>query len=114
MAEDCLFCKIIAGEIPSDMVYEDDRVVVFKDINPAAPVHDLIVPRKHIATLNDVTDDDGNLIGHMLKVAADIAKDKGIAEPGYRTLFNVNAQGCQMVYHLHLHLIGGRQLGHLG
>lgn len=107
---DCIFCKIAAGEIPAEKVYEDDQVVGFRDLNPQAPVHVLIIPRKHIATLNDLTESDESLVGHMHRAAAKVAADEGLAERGYRTLINCNAEGGQTVFHLHLHLLGGRQM----
>jgi histidine triad (HIT) family protein len=106
-----LFEKIIAGDIPATVVYRDSRVVAFLDIRPAAPVHILIVPNKVIPTVNDIADEDESLIGHMVIVARDLAREKGIAENGYRLIINCNAHGGQEVYHLHLHLIGGRPLG---
>jgi histidine triad (HIT) family protein len=106
-----LFEKIIAGDIPATVVYRDSRVVAFLDIRPAAPVHILIVPNKVIPTVNDIADEDESLIGHMVIVARDLAREKGIAEQGYRLIINCNAHGGQEVYHLHLHLIGGRPLG---
>jgi histidine triad (HIT) family protein len=106
-----LFEKIIAGEIPATVVYRDSRVIAFLDIRPAAPVHILIVPHKVIPTANDIADEDESLIGHMVIVARDLAREKGIAENGYRLIINCNAHGGQEVYHLHLHLIGGRPLG---
>jgi histidine triad (HIT) family protein len=106
-----LFTKIINGEIPSDKVYEDNRVSAFKDINPIAPVHILIVPRKEIPTVNDIGEADKELVGHMFQVAAQIAADQGIAESGYRLLINCNADGGQEIFHLHMHLLGGRNLG---
>lgn len=109
-----LFEKIIAGDIPGDFVHKDDQVVAFRDINPVAPTHILIVPRKPIPTVNDIADDDAPLIGHMFLIARDLAKKEGIAEGGYRTIFNCNDDGGQEVYHLHLHLIGGRRLGSTG
>jgi histidine triad (HIT) family protein len=108
--ESCLFCKIANRELPSKVAYEDDRVVAFHDINPQAPVHVLICPRKHIATLNDVTSDDAPLIAHMFDVARKLAEQFGVAQKGYRTVFNVNAEAGQTVFHLHLHVIGGRKL----
>jgi len=105
---DCLFCKMVAGDIKPDAVFEDDHVLAFRDINPQAPVHILIIPKRHIATLNDL--DDAALGGKLLQTAADLAKQEGIAEAGYRTLFNCNHNGGQAVYHLHLHLLGGRQM----
>lgn len=107
---DCVFCKIIAGEIPSTRVYEDEDLYAFEDINPQAPVHVLVVPRKHIPTLNDLGPDDGPMVGRMIQVGARIARDKGTAEAGFRTIFNVNRGGGQVVYHIHLHVLGGRQL----
>ena len=106
-----LFEKIIAGEIPATVVYRDSRVIAFLDIRPAAPVHILIVPNKVLPTVNDIADEDESLIGHMVIVARDLAREKGIAENGYRLIINCNAHGGQEVYHLHLHLIGGRPLG---
>ena len=107
---DCLFCKIIAGDIPAQIVYEDDHVIAFNDINPQAPVHKIIIPRKHIATLNDVEQSDCQTIGHMVQSAAKIAKELEIAQNGYRLVMNCNAHGGQTVFHIHLHLIGDRQL----
>ncbi|RMG34344.1 MAG: histidine triad nucleotide-binding protein [Gammaproteobacteria bacterium] len=107
---DCIFCKIAAGEIPAEKVYEDDHVVGFRDLSPQAPVHVLIIPRRHIATLNDLTEADEALVGHMHRIAARVAADEGLAERGYRTLINCNAEGGQTVFHLHLHLLGGRQM----
>lgn len=108
---DCLFCKIINKEIPAEILYEDDRVIAFRDINPQAPFHALVIPRKHIPTLNDIADEDCELVGYMLKVAGDIAEEHGFAEDGYRTVFNCNSHGGQTVYHIHLHLLGGKPLG---
>jgi len=107
---DCLFCKIIAGEIPADFVYQDEKVVAFNDIQPRAPHHILIIPRKHIATLNDLTPAETDVAGHLLITAQQIAAKLGIAEPGYRVVMNCNAGAGQAVYHIHLHLLGGRQL----
>jgi histidine triad (HIT) family protein len=106
-----LFERIIAGDLPADIVFRDDRVIAFRDIRPAAPVHLLIVPNKVIPTVNDIADEDEGLIGHMVIVARDLAKQQGIAANGYRLIINCNAHGGQEVYHLHLHLIGGRPLG---
>ena len=108
---DCLFCKIIAGEIPGHLVHEDRDVVVFKDINPQAPLHLLIVPRRHIATLNDLTPGDDGLIGAMFRRAAALAKQNGYADRGYRTVFNCHRDAGQTVFHIHLHLLAGRGLG---
>jgi histidine triad (HIT) family protein len=108
--ESCLFCRIANNELPSKMVHEDDRVIAFHDIAPQAPVHVLIVPRKHIATLNDVTAEDAELLAHIFQVARNLAEQFGVAQKGYRTVFNVNAEAGQSVFHLHLHVIGGRRL----
>lgn len=107
----CLFCKIRDGEIPSKKVYEDDRCIAFRDIHPRAPTHVLVVPRRHIATLNDLTPDDEPLVGHLFTVAAQIARDEGHAAEGWRTVFNVNRSAGQLVFHIHLHVLGGRVLG---
>lgn len=109
-----LFEKIIAGELPADFVHQDEHAVAFRDINPVAPVHLLIVPRKPIPTINDITDEDAPLIGHLFTIARDLARAEGIADDGYRLLFNCNDHGGQEVYHLHLHLIGGKKLGPIG
>jgi histidine triad (HIT) family protein len=105
---DCLFCKIVAGDIPSSKVYEDDSFYAFNDITPQAPTHILIVPRKHIDSLDTATDDDKGLIGHLLLAAASIAREKGFAENGYRVVVNTNSDGGQTVFHLHVHLLAGR------
>jgi histidine triad (HIT) family protein len=107
----CLFCSIIAGERPASIVYEDDQMVAINDIHPQAPMHVLVIPRRHIATLNDLTADDGALVGAMVRRAAAIARDRGYADRGYRTLFNCNREAGQSVFHLHLHVLGGRRLG---
>jgi histidine triad (HIT) family protein len=106
-----VFSKILAGEIPASFVYRDDRVAAFKDMHPRAPVHILIVPAKEIATVNDVTPEDEALLGHMFVVAKQIAQEQGIAADGYRLIVNCNAHGGQEVFHLHMHLLGGRPLG---
>jgi histidine triad (HIT) family protein len=106
-----LFEKIIAGELPAAIVHKDERVTAFRDIRPAAPTHILIVPNKPIPTANDIQDGDEALIGHLFTVARDLARKEGIAENGYRLIVNCNAHGGQEVYHLHLHLLGGRPLG---
>lgn len=108
-----LFEKIAAGELPADIVYRDARVIAFRDIRPAAPVHLLIVPNKPIPTTDDIEDDDESLIGHMVLVARDLARRSGIAKSGYRLIINCNPDSGQEVYHLHLHLLGGRALGPL-
>jgi histidine triad (HIT) family protein len=107
---DCLFCKLIAGQIPATIVYQNDDVVAFKDITPQAPTHVLIVPRRHIAGLNDLSAADDALVGQMVRTAASIAKENGHADRGYRTVFNCNADAGQTVFHLHLHLLGGRTM----
>jgi histidine triad (HIT) family protein len=107
---DCLFCKIVAGGIPAALVYQDDAVVAFKDINPQAPLHVLIVPRKHIATLNDLAPADDALVGSMFRAAAALAREHGYDERGYRTVFNTNREAGQTVFHIHLHLLAGRGL----
>ena len=106
-----IFSKIIAGEIPADIVYQDDRVTAFKDINPQAPVHILIVTNQEIPTVNDVSEADEATLGHMLIVAKQLAAEQGIAEKGYRLIVNCNQYGGQEVFHLHMHLMGGRPLG---
>ncbi len=108
---DCLFCRIIAGEIPAAIVYQDEQLVAFKDITPQAPTHILVIPRRHIATLNDLVPEDDGLVGEMTRRAAAIAKELGLADRGYRVLFNCNAEAGQTVFHIHLHLVGGRRLG---
>jgi histidine triad (HIT) family protein len=107
---DCIFCKIANGEIPAKIIYEDDLVLAFDDAHPKAPHHKLIIPRKHFATLNDLSKQDANLAGHLLLTAQQIATDLGIAESGYRIVINCNKGGGQEVFHLHLHLFGGRTL----
>lgn len=107
---ECVFCKIIQGVTPATIVYEDDLVVAFEDAHPAAPIHILIVPRTHYPTLNDAPDDDP-ILAHLLTVARRIAEQKGIARSGYRVLVNVNRGGGQVVFHLHVHLVGGRHAG---
>lgn len=107
----CLFCKIINREIPASIVYEDDEVLAFNDINPQASTHVLIVPKQHIATLNDLEPGHDALVGTVVRRAAAIAKARGLDAPGYRTVFNTNRDAGQTVFHIHLHLIGGRSLG---
>ena len=108
MSKDCPFCKIIAKEIPSKTVYEDEQAVAFEDINPQAPTHILVLPRRHVASLNEITAEDAALVGHLHIVAAKIARERGIAESGYRTVVNNGRGAGQSVFHLHLHLLGGR------
>jgi len=110
MSETTIFDKILAREIPADIVYEDDQVLAFKDIAPRAPVHYLIIPKQRIATLNDASSADQALLGHMMLTAAQLAREAGIAEDGYRVQMNVNKGGGQVVYHIHLHMFGGRPL----
>ena len=105
---DCLFCKIVEGKIPAKKVYEDDDVLAFDDIQPQAPVHVLVVPKKHVATLNDLAAEDDAMAGKLMRVAARIAKERGIAERGWRATVNVNRDAHQLVFHVHLHLMGGR------
>jgi len=107
---DCLFCKIVGGQIPSQRVHEDAEVIAFKDLSPQAPLHVLVVPRRHIATLNDLTPADDGLVGSMVRVAASLAKQHGYDERGYRTVFNCNREAGQTVFHIHLHLLAGRGL----
>jgi histidine triad (HIT) family protein len=113
LAMPTLFERIIAREIPATIVHQDDRVTAFRDIHPRAPVHILIVPNKPIPTANDIAEADEALIGHMYTVARDLARREGIAESGYRLIINCNKDGGQEVYHLHVHLLGGKPLGHM-
>jgi len=107
---DCLFCKMVAGDIPTDTVYEDEKVLAFRDINPQAPMHILVIPKRHISTLNDLASADAELVGQLTLVAAKIAKQEGMADEGYRTVMNCNAAGGQTVYHIHMHVLAGRNL----
>lgn len=107
----CLFCKIINGEIPAAKVFEDDRCIAIRDINPMAPTHVLVLPREHIATINDLTAEKEGLAGHLLRVGAELAKKEGIDQSGYRLVFNTNDDGGQTVFHIHLHVLGGRSFG---
>ena len=107
---ECVFCNIISKKMPAEFVYEDERIVAFRDINPQAPVHVLIVPRKHIETTNDVGEADKDLIGDMILVAKKVAEQEGVAESGYRLVMNCNENSGQEIYHLHLHLLGGRRM----
>ena len=106
----CLFCRIASGELPATLIHQDDTLVAFHDIHPQAPVHVLIVPRRHIATLNEISAEDDELVGAMLRRASVIARDLGIATRGYRTVFNCNREAGQTVFHLHLHVLGGRPM----
>jgi histidine triad (HIT) family protein len=108
---DCLFCKFVSGEITPDVVYDDPDVLAFRDVNPQAPTHILVIPKRHISTLNDLDSGDAELVGKLYLAAQQVAQDEGIAEPGYRTLINCNAEAGQSVFHIHLHLLGGRPMG---
>jgi histidine triad (HIT) family protein len=108
---DCLFCRIIKGEIPGSLVYQDERVVAFKDVNPQAPMHVLVVPRRHIASLNDLRPEDDGIVGELVRRGAALAREQGFAERGFRTVFNTNADAGQTVFHIHLHVLGGRVFG---
>lgn len=107
---DCIFCKIAAGEIPADKVFEDDAVIAFRDLNPQAPSHVLVIPRKHIATLNDLEPEDEVTVGRMYSAVKAIAAEEGFADSGYRVVVNCNEAGGQAVFHVHLHLLGGRMM----
>ena len=107
---ECLFCKMVSGAIPCDKVYENEYVLAFRDIDPKAPTHILIIPKKHITTLNEINENDQDLLGELLLTAKKIAKDEGIDTSGYRTVFNCNSDGGQTVFHIHMHLLGGRQM----
>lgn len=110
MLTDCLFCKFVSGELKTNIIYEDDLVIAFDDIDPKAPIHKLIIPKRHISRLSDLTPEDEQLIGHMTLVAKKLAKDSGVEESGYRVLMNCNEDGGQAVFHIHMHLLGGRSL----
>jgi histidine triad (HIT) family protein len=105
---DCLFCKILAGDIPADIVYESASAIAFRDINPRAPTHVLIIPRKHIATINDIAEEDEALVGSLYSAAREIAAAEGLADEGFRAVMNCNEAAGQTVFHIHLHLLGGR------
>ncbi len=107
---DCLFCRIISGEIRASIVYEDERILAFNDINPQAPTHVLVVPKRHIATLNDLSAGDDQIVGEVIRRGAAIAKERGISAAGFRTVFNTNRDAGQTVFHIHLHLLGGRDM----
>ncbi|MDT4897198.1 MAG: histidine triad family protein [Acidobacteriota bacterium] len=106
----CLFCQIVAGEVSADIVHQDERCVAFRDINPQAPVHVLVIPRDHTESLDEATQRDEAMLGHLLRVAARIANEQGLSESGYRTIINTGAGAGQSVFHLHLHVLGGRTL----
>lgn len=109
-SSDCLFCKIAAGDVPADIVHESEDLLAFRDINPQAPVHILVIPRRHVPSLDEAGDGDGGLLGALLLAARDLARSEGIAEDGYRTVLNVGGDGGQTVHHVHVHLLGGRAL----
>lgn len=113
MAEDCIFCKIAAGDIPADVVYQDDRITAFRDTNPQAPIHILIVPNRHVRDVTALSSSDAELMGHMVNVATQVGEDEGLGTPdrGYRLVVNYGSQGGLAVPHLHLHLLGGREMG---
>lgn len=111
MADDCLFCKIIAGDIPSTVVHEDDHTFAFRDLNPLAPTHVLVIPKRHIVGADHITPEDGDALAAMFVTAKKVADIDGVAETGYRTIFNVGPHSGQSVFHLHLHVIGGKPLG---
>lgn len=108
--EDCIFCKIINKEIPASMVFEDEKMIAFNDINPQAPIHILLIPREHFASLNDIPEEKKNILSHLLLKARQIAQEKGIAEKGYRIVLNTEKDSGQEVFHIHLHLLGGRRM----
>ena len=108
---DCLFCKMVAGDIKPNTVYEDDNVLAFRDVNPQAPTHILVIPKTHIATINDLKPENESLVGKLFLAAKKIASDEGLADRGYRTLINCNEEAGQTVFHIHLHLLGGRPMG---
>jgi len=111
---DCIFCKIVSGEIPASLVYEDEEILGFEDIDPKAPVHILLIPRRHLASLDEAGESHSPLLSRILLTAAELAREKGIAERGYRVLTNCNPEGGQEVFHLHFHLLGGRKMGGMG
>ncbi|MFN2446548.1 MAG: histidine triad nucleotide-binding protein [Vicinamibacterales bacterium] len=107
----CLFCRIVSGEIPAKRIHEDDRVLAFEDINPQAPLHALVIPKAHVSSLNDLEPKHDTVVGELVRTAAAIAKDRGVDLSGYRTVLNCNADAGQTVFHIHLHLLGGRSMG---
>ena len=109
--KDCIFCQLASGEIPGKILYQDEQCVAFEDIHPQAPMHVLVIPRRHIVSLNDDSTDDEPLLGHLLSVAARVAKKKGVDDSGYRTVINTNSGAGQTVFHLHVHVLGGRRFG---
>ena len=110
MSQDCLFCKIAGGDIPADVVFESESVIAFRDVNPQAPTHVLVIPRKHVATINDLEPGDEPLVGDLYMAAKQVAADEGISESGFRTVMNCNKGAGQSVFHIHLHVLGGRSL----
>jgi histidine triad (HIT) family protein len=109
--QNCLFCQIVAGEIPADIVHQDEHSIALRDINPQAPTHILIIPREHLESLDEASRQDEAMLGHLLRVAARVANEQGLTESGYRTVVNTGAGAGQSVFHLHLHVLGGRTLG---
>ena len=107
---DCIFCRIVNGELPAEKLYEDEHVIAFRDIHPVAAFHALVIPRKHIATLNDFTPEENALAGHLLRATANLAREQGLADQGYRVVINCNEYGGQVVYHVHAHVLGGQRL----
>jgi histidine triad (HIT) family protein len=114
MADECLFCKLSSGKMGAPLLFEDDGLVVVRDIHPQAKTHLLVIPKKHIATVNDMAEADEALLGRMVRAAREMAAKEGVAKNGYRLVFNVNADGGQVVFHIHLHLLGGQKLGRMG
>lgn len=110
MPSHCVFCRMLAGEAPARIVFQDERLVAIDDINPQAPMHVLVIPRRHIHTLNDLVQSDDDLVGEMIRRAAAIARERGVSDQGYRTVFNCNRGAGQSVFHIHLHVLGGRRL----
>ena len=108
--QDCLFCRIIAGEVPAEVIYQDERGIAMRDINPQAPVHLLVIPREHMESLDEASQKDEALLGHLLRIAARIANEQGLSESGYRTVVNTGAGVGQSIFHLHLHVLGGRSM----
>ena len=108
--QDCLFCSILNGDIPADIVYESDAAIAFRDINPQAPTHVVVIPRKHVATINDLNEEDREIVGSLYLAAKDIARAEALSDEGYRTVMNCNAGAGQSVFHIHLHVLGGRAL----
>lgn len=114
MSNDCIFCKIVAGQIPSSKIYEDEHVLAFHDINPQAPVHALVIPKKHLASVNELSGEDSAMLGHVFAAIQQVAQMTGTAESGYRVITNTGRDAGQVVFHLHFHLLGGRSLSPLG